>query len=41
MAEYKVIDVMLDEVDKWHEINAETEATEADYISALEDPEVI
>lgn len=29
-------DVMLDEVDKWHEINAETEATEADYINALE-----
>jgi hypothetical protein len=25
-----VIDVMLDDVDKWHEINAETEAIEAD-----------
>lgn len=31
------VDVMLEDVDKWHEINAETEATEADYISALED----
>lgn len=30
-------DVKLDEVDLWTEINAETEATEADYISALED----
>lgn len=33
--ETEVIDVMLDEVDRWTEINAETEATEADYISAL------
>ena len=31
------VDVMLEDVDKWHEINAETEATEADYINALED----
>lgn len=31
------VDVMLDEVDLWTEINAENEATEADYISALED----
>jgi hypothetical protein len=30
-------DVMLEDVDKWHEIGAEAEATEADYISALED----
>jgi hypothetical protein len=30
-------DVMLEDVDKWHEINAETEATESDYISARED----
>lgn len=29
--ETEVIDVMLEDVDKWHEINAETEATEADY----------
>jgi hypothetical protein len=35
--ETEVIDVMLEDVGKWHEINAETEATEADYISALED----
>jgi hypothetical protein len=28
--ETEVIDVMLDEVDKWHEINAETEVAEAD-----------
>lgn len=35
--ETEVRDVMLDEVDLWSEINAETEATEADYISALED----
>ena len=35
--ERPAVDVMLDEVDKWQEINAETEATEADYISALED----
>lgn len=30
-------DVKLDEVDKWHEIGSADEATEADYISALED----
>ena len=30
------VDVMLDEVDEWHEIGSATEATEADYISALE-----
>ena len=35
--ETPAVDVMLEDVDKWHEINAETEATEADYISALED----
>lgn len=28
--ETEVIDVMLEDVDKWQEINAETEATEAD-----------
>lgn len=27
--ETPAVDVMLDEIDKWHEINAETEATEA------------
>lgn len=32
-----VIDVMLDEVDKWQETGGTDEATEADYISALED----
>lgn len=31
------VDVMLDEIDKWHEIGGTDEATEADYISALED----
>ena len=35
--ETEVIDVMLDEVDKWQEIGGADEATEADYISALED----
>jgi hypothetical protein len=35
--ETEVIDVMLDEVDKWTEIGGTDEATEADYISALED----
>lgn len=35
--ETEVVDVMLDEVDKWAEINALDEATEADYINALED----
>ena len=30
------VDVMLDEVDTWHEINTDNEATEADYINALE-----
>lgn len=34
--EAEVVDVMLDEVDKWTEINSNTEATEADYINALE-----
>lgn len=35
--ETPAVDVMLDEVDKWHEIGGTDEATEADYISALED----
>ena len=35
--ETEVIDVMLEDVDKWHEIGGAEEATEADYISALED----
>jgi hypothetical protein len=35
--ETEVVDVMLDEVDLWHEINGHNEATEADYINALED----
>lgn len=35
--EAEVVDVMLDEVDLWHEINGHNEATEADYINALED----
>jgi hypothetical protein len=35
--ETEVVDVMFDEVDLWHEINGHTEATEADYINALED----
>lgn len=34
--ETEVVDVMLDEVDLWYEINERTEATEADYINALE-----
>ena len=32
-----VVDVMLDEVDLWHEIGIADEATEADYINALEE----
>lgn len=35
--ETEVRDVMLDEVDKWHEIGGADEATESDYINALED----
>lgn len=35
--ETPAVDVMLDEVDKWYEIGGTDEATEADYISALED----
>lgn len=35
--ETEVVDVMPDEVDLWTEVNAETQATEADYIAALED----
>jgi hypothetical protein len=35
--ETEVIDVMLEDVDKWTEIGGADEATEADYISALED----
>lgn len=35
--ETPAVDVMLDEVDKWQEIGSADEATEADYISALED----
>lgn len=35
--ETPAVDVMLDDVDKWHEIGGAEEATEADYISALED----
>lgn len=34
-------DVMLEDVNKWHEINVETEATEADYISALNEKDKI
>jgi hypothetical protein len=34
-------DVMLEDVDLWHEINAETEITEADYISALNEKDKI
>lgn len=30
------VDVMLDEVELWHEVNGHNEATEADYIAALE-----
>lgn len=30
------VDVMLDEVDKWTEVNGDNEATETDYINALE-----
>lgn len=39
--EVEVIDVILDEVDLWHEINGYTEATEADYINALNEKEQI
>ena len=35
--EVEVVDVRLDEVDLWHEVNGYNEATEADYINALED----
>lgn len=35
--EAEVIDVMLDEVELWTEVNGNNEATEADYINALED----
>ena len=35
--ETPAVDVTLDEVDKWKEIGGADEATEADYISALED----
>ena len=35
--ETEVIDVMLDEVEQWHEIGNADEATESDYINALED----
>ena len=35
--ETEVVDVMLDEVDLWHETPTDTEATEADYINALEE----
>ena len=35
--ETPAVDVMLDEVDKWTEIGGADEATEADYINALED----
>ena len=35
--ETEVVDVMPDEVDKWHEIGSANEATEADYINALEE----
>lgn len=34
--ETEVVDVMLDEVDLWHEVNGHNEATETDYINALE-----
>lgn len=36
-AETEVVDVMLDEVELWQEIDSADEATEADYINALED----
>ena len=35
--EAEVIDVMLDEVELWTEVNGNNEATEADYINALEE----
>ena len=34
--ETEVVDVMLDEVEQWTEVNGNNEATEADYINALE-----
>lgn len=34
--ETEVVDVMLDEVEQWQEVNGHNEATEADYINALE-----
>ena len=39
--ETEAVDVMLDEVEQWHEVNGHNEATEADYINALEDLGVI
>ena len=33
----EVVDVMLDEVELWTEVNGNNEATEADYINALEE----
>lgn len=35
--ETEIVDVMLDEVDKWTEVNGDNEATESDYINALEE----
>lgn len=35
--ETPAVDVKLEDVDKWHEIGSADEATEADYINALED----
>ena len=35
--ETPAVDIMLEDVDKWHEIGGAEEAIEADYISALED----
>jgi hypothetical protein len=35
--ETEVVDVMLDEVELWQEVNGHNEATEADYINALEE----
>lgn len=39
--ETPAVDVMLEDVDKWHEINAETEATESNYINALSEKDKI
>lgn len=39
--ETEVIDVMLDEVDKWTEIGGAEEATEADYIFTLNEKDKI